>query len=224
MEQFDTWRDAVVASLQQVFNTVMNYLPNLLAALIVLVVGIIIAASLGTVIEKLIAFTRVDQAIDKLGVNKVLKGLGRLKVSAILGWLVKWFLIVVVFMAVADILSLKQINIFLESVAKFLPNVGVAIAILIIGFIGGNFVYQIVFRAVNAAKMHSPRFLANLAKWSIVVFALMASLIQLKIAQELVGTLFTGLIAMLALAGGIAFGLGGKNKAEEWLNDLKKRL
>lgn len=224
MEQFETWRDAITASLQDVFNTVVSYLPNLLAALIVLVVGIVIAASLGTVLEKLIAFTKVDQAIDKLGVNKILKGLGKLKVSAIIGWLVKWFLIVVVLMAVADILKLTQLIDFLEDVANFLPKVVVAIAILLIGFIGGNFVHQTVYRAVAAAKIHSPNLLASLAKWAIVIFAFIAGLTQLKIAEFPINTLFTGIIAMFALAGGLAFGLGGRNKAEEWLNDLKKKL
>ena len=96
--------------------------------------------------------------------------------------------------------------------------------ILLIGFVGGNFVYEIVERSVKAAKMHSPKFLANLAKWSIVIFSLMASLIQLYIASSLVQTLFTGFIAMLSLAGGIAFGLGGQDSAKEWLKGLKKKL
>ena len=224
MQSFDTWREAVTASLQDLFYKVTGFLPNLLAALVVLVVGIIVAASLGKIVYKLVDFTKIDRALDKLGVNKASKTVGRISIAGILGWLVKWFLMVVVLIAVADILNLPQIIDFLEEVAKFLPNVVIAVVILLIGFIGGNFVYEIVFRSVRAAKMHSPRFLASLSKWSIVIFALMASLIQLSIAAALVETLFTGLIAMLALAGGIAFGLGGKEQANQWLDELKKKL
>lgn len=224
MNYFETWRDAVTASLQDLFTTVVNYLPNLVAAIIVLIVGILIAASLGSLVEKLVEFTRVDKLIDKLGVNKSLKAFGKVKISVILGWLVKWFLIVVVLIAVAGVLELPQIINFLEEIARFLPNVVIAVVILLIGFIGGNFVYEVVLRSVKAAKGHSAAFLANIAKWAIIVFALMAGLIQLNIAKSLVQTLFTGLIAMVALAGGIAFGLGGQDKAKEWLQDIKKKI
>ncbi len=224
MQYFETWRGAIVASLQELLFNVTSFLPNVLAALIVLIIGILVAASLGHLVAKIVEFTRVDKLVDKLGVNRSLKNVGKVKISGILGWLVKWFLILVVFMAVADILKLPQIIDFLQDVAKFLPNVVIAVVVLLIGFVGGNFVYEIVYRSVKAAKMHSPRFLANIAKWSIIIFALMASLIQLSIARELVQTLFTGLVAMLAIAGGLAFGLGGKDKAREWLDELEKRL
>ena len=210
--------------MQDLFFKVTTFLPNVIAAILVLIIGIIIAASLGKVVQKIIAFTRVDKLVDKLGVNKTFKAFGQIKVSGILGWLVKWFLIVVVLIAVADILKLPQINDFLAEVARFLPNVVIAVVIMLIGFVGGNFVYELIFRSVRAAKMHSPRFLANIAKWSMVIFALMASLIQLNIARSLVQTLFTGLIAMLAIAGGIAFGLGGKDKARDWLDEFEKKL
>jgi hypothetical protein len=224
MENLETWRGAITASLEDLFSTLLGFLPNLIAAIIVLVVGLLVASSLGKLVVKLVQITRVDDLIDKLGVNKTFKAFGKIKVSVILGWLLKWFLILVVLMAVADILGLTQIIEFLREVAEFLPNVVVATVILLIGFVGGNFVYEIVHRSVKAAKMHSPKFLASLAKWAIIIFALMASLIQLNIASSLVQTLFTGFIAMISLAGGIAFGLGGQESAKIWLKSVKKKL
>lgn len=224
MQYFETWRQAVTVSLQNLLLKVTDFLPNFIAALIVLIIGIILAASLAKIIKKLIELTRVDKLLDKLGVNDAFKAFGKISIGGIIGWLVKWFLIVVVLMAVADILQMSQINEFLKQVAGFLPNVVIAVVVMMIGFVGGNFVYEIVYRSVKATKMHSPRFLANIAKWSIIIFALMASLIQLSIAAALVQTLFTGLIAMMAIAGGIAFGLGGKEKAGEWLDSLEKKL
>lgn len=203
---------------------VTDFLPNFIAALLVLILGIIVAASLGKLIKKLIELTHVDNLLNKLGMNDSLKAFGKISVGGIIGWLVKWFLIVVVLMAVADILQMQQINDFLKQVAGFLPNVVIAVVVMMIGFVGGNFVYEIVFRSVKATKMHSPRFLANVAKWAIIVFAMMASLIQLSIAAALVQTLFTGFVAMMAIAGGIAFGLGGKDKAAEWLSHMEKRF
>lgn len=224
MQYFETWKQAVTASLQGLLLKVTDFLPNFIAALIVLIIGILVAASLAKIIKKLIELTRIDKLLDKLGVNDAFKAFGKISVGGIIAWLVKWFLIVVVLMAVADILQMSQINEFLKQVAGFLPNVVIAVVVMMIGFVGGNFVYEIVYRSVKAAKMHSPRFLANAAKWSIIIFALMASLIQLNIAAALVQTLFTGFIAMMAIAGGIAFGLGGKEKAGEWLDSLEKKL
>jgi hypothetical protein len=224
MQYFETWRQAVTVSLQNLLLKVTDFLPNFIVAIVVLILGIIVAASLSKLIKKLIELTRVDKLLEKLGVNDAFKAFGKVSIGGIIGWLVKWFLIVVVLMAVADILQMSQINDFLKQVAAFLPNVVIAVVVMMIGFIGGNFVYEIVYRSVKATKMHSPRFLANIAKWSIIIFALMASLIQLSIAAALVQTLFTGLIAMMAIAGGIAFGLGGKDKAAEWLDSLEKKL
>lgn len=214
----------MTVSLQNLLLKLTDFLPNFLMALLVLIVGIIVAASLGKLIKKLVELTHVDRLVEKLGVNSTFKAFGKISVGGIIGGLVKWFLIVVVLMAVADILQMQQINDFLQQVAGFLPNVVIAVVVLMIGFIGGNFVYEIVYRSVKITKMHSPRFLANIAKWSLIIFALMASLIQLNIAATLVQTLFTGLIAMMAIAGGIAFGLGGKEKAAEWLDGLEKKL
>ncbi len=224
MEKFETWTEALMASLYEMSATLVGFLPNLLAALVVLILGIIVAASLGKLVAKLIELTRVDLLLDKLGINKASKSIGKIKVSGILGWLVKWFLIIVVLMGVAEILGLVQIIDFLYEVARYLPNVIIAIVILLIGIVAGNFVYEIVHRAVNASKMHSPRALANLAKWGIIIFALVPAIKQLGVDTSMVEILFTGLVAMLALAGGIAFGLGGKESAGKWLEEIKKKF
>ncbi|MDA1060987.1 MAG: hypothetical protein O3B47_04295 [bacterium] len=224
MEKFDTWREAVTASMQNLFDTVIGYLPNLLAALVVLIVGLLVAGALGKLIAKLVEITKVDDLVDKLGVNKTFKAFGKIKISGILGWLVKWFLIVVTLMAVANILGLTDINDFLQKIASYLPNVAIAIVIVLIGFVAGNFVYEIVHRAVKGANMHSPKILANLAKWGIIVTALLPGLKQLGIETAQLDTLFQAIVYGFAAASALAFGLGGKEHAAKWLADIKKKL
>ncbi len=214
----------MTSSLQEIFATMMNFLPNLLGALIVLILGLLIAGWLGKLVAKLVKMTKVDQALDKLGINKFSESIGKIKVSAILGWLVKWFLIIIVFIAVAEILGLEQIIQFLEDVARYLPNIVIAIVILLIGILAGNFVYEVIYRAVKAAKMHSPKLLANLAKWGIIIFALVPAIEQLGVDTSMIVILFAGFVGMIALAGGLAFGLGGKESAAKWLEQIKKRF
>src|SRR5690606_21140793 len=117
--------------------------------------------------------------------------------------------------AVADILGIDQITAFFESVLLYLPNVIAAIFILAIGMVLGRFAHDVVARTVQAADMQANlrNLLAPAAKWAIFVFALMAALVQLGIAPDLIRILFTGFVFMVALAGGLAFGLGGRDQA-----------
>jgi hypothetical protein len=105
----------------------------------------------------------------------------------------------------------------------YIPNVIIAVVILIVGMVVGNFVFTLVKETALAAELESADFLAGVAKWALFIFTLMAALIQLKVASELIQILFTGLVFMVALAGGIAFGLGGKDKAERILEKLMKK-
>jgi small-conductance mechanosensitive channel len=224
MEKFDSWREAITSSMQGLFDTVIGYLPNLLGALLVLIIGLLIAGGLGRLVRRLVELTKVDDLVDKLGVNKTFKAFGKVSVSGILSWLVKWFLIIVVLMAVSEILGLDQIIDFLNDVASYLPNVAIAIVIVLIGFVAGNFIYEVVHRAVKQAKMHSPKFLANLAKWGIIVTALLPAIKQLGIDTTQIDILFRAIVYGFAGATALAFGLGGRDHASKWLDAIKKKL
>jgi small-conductance mechanosensitive channel len=106
----------------------------------------------------------------------------------------------------------------------YLPNVIIAVIILLVGVLVANFTRNVVKSAVEAAKLTSGDFLSGLSRWSILVFSFMAALVQLGIAEGLIQTLFTGFIAMLAIAGGLAFGLGGKDQAAKVLGKLKRDI
>jgi hypothetical protein len=123
-------------------------------------------------------------------------------------------------------LGIPQITEFLNEVARYIPNVIVAVVILAIGLVIGNFIENVVVSAVSASRIptSSAGFLGGVAKWSIVVFALLAALVQLGVATSLVQILFTGLVAMIALAGGLALGLGGREKAAKWLDRLEQEM
>jgi hypothetical protein len=106
----------------------------------------------------------------------------------------------------------------------YLPNVVVAVIILATVFIVGNLVYTIVKGSTRAAGVMSATLLATISKWAIITFGILASLIQLGIATSLVSTIFIGLVAMLSLAGGLAFGLGGKEEAQLILRKLREEI
>lgn len=226
MEYFKSWNDAVVASLQNVWTKIISYVPEILGALVILIVGLIVASLLGKLVKKLVHYTHVDKAIARVGVTQKFEDIGvHFSVSAIVGWIVKWFFIVVTLIAVVDILHLEQVNLFLQDVALYIPNVIVAVVILVIGLIIGQFTYQVIEKSTKASHLTaaSGHVLAMLGKWAIIIFSLMAGLSQLHIATQLIEILFTGLVAMLALAFGLAFGLGGRDKATKFLDEVSKK-
>ncbi|MCH8049721.1 hypothetical protein IH979_03380 [Patescibacteria group bacterium] len=204
---------------------IMLFLPKLLLAIIVFLLGLLVANLLNTAIMRIIRMLKIDDLVEKLEVKSMFLKMGiRLDVAALLGWIVKWFIIIVALIAAADVLEWDQLTAFLSEVVAYIPNVLVAVIILLVGIILANFVQGVVRSSIEAAKMESANFVAGVARWAIIVFSFMAALVQLGIAQSLIQVLFTGFVAMLALAGGLAFGLGGREQASRALEQLKRDL
>lgn len=211
---FQTWGDVVVASLQQAWSAVVSFVPLFLSALIVFVIGWIIAVALGKLVEQVIKALRVDMFLSKLDFEKAMERAGmRLNTGAFVGGLVRWFLIIVALLAAANILQLTQVTDFLTSVLLYLPNVVVAVLILVIAALVAEVAERVVRGSVEAAGLRRGSLVGLVARWSVWVFAIVAALLQLGVATVLLQTVVTGLVAMLALAFGLAFGLGGKDAA-----------
>ncbi|HPF95257.1 MAG TPA: hypothetical protein PLR08_01760 [bacterium] len=227
MSYFNTWGEALTASGQNLLSQFISYTPKIIGALVVLLVGLFIASIIARAVRSLLKYTKIDVVLEKLHVKRELEtyGLG-FSFAGLVSWVVKWFLNIAVFIAVVDVLELTQVTNFLQQIALYLPNVIVAIIILAVGLIVGKFVQDIVKKGVEASKTVAgfSGFLSGLAKWSIVVFTFMAALVQLGIATSLIQIVLTGIVVMFSLAGGIAFGLGGKNKAEKLLESIDQNL
>lgn len=225
MNYFATWNEAIKASLQNIWAKIVSLVPEILGALVILVIGLLVASALGKLVKKLVHITHVDDLFHKVGIVKKFDDVGvKFSVSGVVGWIVKWFFIIVTLIAVVDVLKLAQVTKFLQDVALYIPNVVVAVIILVIGLVIGQFAAQIVEKSSKASHLTAAASdaLAALTKWSIVIFSLLASLTQLSIATDLIKILFTGFVAMLAIAFGLAFGLGGKEKANGLLDKLGK--
>lgn len=225
MGSVQTWGEAITMSLIGLWERFFSFLPSLLGALLVFFFGLIVAIALGKVAEKLIAIIRIDQIIEKMSFGEKFKEAGiKIKVSRFFGELVKWFLVLVFLMAATDILHLTQVSQFLNSVILYIPNIVIATIILSVAFLLGNFVFHAVRSSTRVAGVMSASFLAIIAKWSIIIFGLLAALIQLGIAASLVNTIFIGLVAAFSIAFGLAFGIGGKDEAGLLLKKIREDL
>lgn len=222
---FEDWGDAFIISLQNAWFKIASFLPQLIGALVILALGLAIASVLGNLARRFAVYARVDSFLERSDVTQQLSSMGvSFSFSAVLGWIVKWFFIIVTLITVVDILEIRQVTVFLDDVLAYLPNVIAAVIILAIGLVVGTFVATIIDRIVTASRLPSALrdMLAPVAQWAIIVFAVLAALVQLGIAASLIQILFSGLIAMVALAGGLAFGLGGRDTAARWLDRMSR--
>ena len=225
MNSVQTWGGAITDSLLNLWYRFVSFIPGLVGALIVFFFGLIVAVALGKAVQKVIEMLRVDQAIEKLKIEEKLQLKNvKFKVSAFFGALVKWFLILVFLMAATNILGLDQVSDFLNQIILYIPSIVVAVIIMVIAFLVGNFVYNVVRSSTRVAGVMSASFLATISRWAIVIFGLLAALIQLGIATSLVQTIFVGIIGALALAFGLAFGLGGRDEAGLILKRIRENL
>lgn len=223
---FSIWSDAILSSLTDLWLQFVAFLPNLIAALIVFFVGWAIAVAIGRLVEKVLVILRVNTAFESIkGLKAAAQRAGlSLNIPRLIGEIAKWFLLIVTLLAATDILGLQEVSSFLTSVLLYIPNVVVAALILVISVLLANFVYRTVLASVDAAGFTSGGMIAAVSKWAIIVFALFAALLQLNVATALIQTILTAFFAMVALAGGLAFGLGGKETAAKWLKKAEADL
>jgi hypothetical protein len=212
----------VQQSLQNVYAQFISFLPNFLVAVIVLVVGWIVAVAIAKLVKQVLHSVKIDELGDKLGLEQLSARTGvKLSISGTIAWLIKWFILVAIFLAAANILNLSQVSEFLNQVLLYIPSVIAAAAILLVGTMVAGFLSRLVKHAVQAAGLASADLIGAVTQWAIMIFTILATLAQLNVATAFVQTLFTGIIAMIAIAGGLAFGLGGKEHASRALDKIE---
>ena len=218
-----SWAEVTYSSLLNIWQGLLGYLPSLIGAIIVLLIGLIVAAVLRTAVDRIIKALRLDLLLRKVGLNEYFERAGlQINSGKFFGLMVYWFLVVVFVLAASDLLNLWGISLFLRDIIGYLPNIIVAVVIMLSAVILAKFLKSLVKASVLSAKLHASKFLGTLTWWSVVIFGLLAALLQVGIATTIINTLITGIIAMMALAGGLAFGLGGKDYAAHLLNKLRQ--
>ena len=211
------WGEVFTNSLQGIWYGVVSFVPNLVIAIVVFAIGWVFASLIEKIVESIFKSLKIDSLLKGAGVDEVMKRTGHpLNSGLFVGTLVKWFIIVVFLIASFDVLGLSQVNAFLNDVVlSYLPQVIIAVLVLMVAVVIADAVQKIVTASARAAHVKSAHLLGAIARWAIWIFAILTALFQLGIAPALVQTVITGVIAGAALAVGLAFGLGGKDFAAD---------
>jgi hypothetical protein len=220
------WTNVLMASYENVMTGFLSFVPNLIVALIVILLGWVVASGLARVIDQVIKSIKLDKALASAGLDELVAKSGfKLDSGKFLGELVKWFTIIVFLITAFDILGLQQVNEFLTGVVMgYIPQVIAAVLILLVAVVIADVLRKTIVASAKAANIDSANFLGSVTKWAIWVFAALAALVQLGIGAIFIQTLFTGVVVALSIAFGLAFGLGGRDAAASTIEKARKEI
>ena len=222
----NTWGEVLTLSFQNLWVGVVNFVPNLVIAIVILVLGWLVGALIGRAIWQVFKSMKVDDALRQAGFESFMhRGGVNLDSGAFVGGLVKWFVVVIFLIAALDVLGLTQVNFFLQDVVLgYLPHVLAAALVLLVAGVIGDVTGRVVVTAAKTAGVDSAHFVGAVAKWAIWVFAILVALSQLGIAAAFSQTLFTGVVIAVSLALGLSFGLGGQEAASRFIERLRGEM
>lgn len=203
------------------FSSVYSFIPKFISGLIVLLIGIIIATFVKQILLEIFKFLRLNNFIKHYGLPEAKDGVDW---ANILSEIARWFVIILFLVPTSDIWGLGRFVEVLNNLLLFLPNVFISVLILVVGFVISKLVYDLIMASVRGLSKDSTRTVALVGRYAVLTFVILVVLNQLGIASDLIRILFSGIVAMVALAGGLAFGLGGQDTAREILQKIKKKV
>ena len=229
MPQLRSFGDSVMVSLTQGLSVLMTFIPVLLGALVVLTVGWLISSVLAKLIEKGLVALGLERVVLRIGADTFLKRTGIFwSMSQIVAELSKWFVRLIFVQAAANILGMPQVTAVINSIILYIPNIVVAMILVVIGALIAGFLAGLVRAAITERQWTSPNLLASITYYAVISFSFVAAMNQLGIAAIIVNTLFIGLVASLVLSVGLAFGLGGQSVAskiaDSWYSKVKGEI
>ena len=219
---FNSIAGQITSVVEAKYQGFIELAPYILGALGVFILGYLLAELAALSILHMSKRLRLETISEKLGLKHLLQRTGVKKSpSQVIAKSIKAYLIFVFFIEATRIAQLTEVAEFLANVRGYIPDLIIALFIILVGIRIGNTVSLVVQTSLSITRSNTARVLGIVAKSTVIAFAALAALSQLQIAEILIQILFIGFVAMLALAGGLAFGLGGKDVVKELLEALK---
>ncbi len=218
------WSSALQEAYREVFIRLGEFVPRLFGAVVVFGVGWLVAWLLQRLVDPVLRGV-LDPVWEVTKLEDLRKKAKlRLDVTGLIARLVFWVVLAVAFLAAMEVLGLNVVADLFNQVLGYVPNVVGALVILVVGLLLANFLRETVRATVAASELPHASLLSSITYWAVVVFVVIAALVQLDIARELLMVLFQGLVAALAIALGLAFGFGGQDWAKRVISSLQREV
>ena len=213
--------DTFVESLNRGLFSAAAFLPNFIAGVVLLLIGVIFASIVKRIVIEVFSALKVEMYLKKYGVPEARK---ELSWTNILAEIVRWFVIILFLIPTVETWGLPQVTEILNTFLLYLPNVFVAAIIGLVGLVFARLAADVILASTRELSPEASKTIASATRVAITVFVFLAVLNQLGVAQDLIRILFTGFVAMFALAGGIAFGFGGQGAAKDVVEGIRKKV
>jgi hypothetical protein len=213
--QISNWGDALFLALSNALNTFLAAIPQVIGALLIIIIGWIVAGVLARLTTEVLRRAGADRLFAEHGSEVYGAQRSRIKPSLVAGELVKWLVRIIFVVAAANVLGMTQVSELLNQILLWIPNLIVAAVILLLAPLLARFVRGAIEVGAGQMGFTNAPLLGRIAEAAIVAFAVVIAINQIGIASNLVDTLFVGLVGALALAFGLAFGLGGRDVAAQ---------
>jgi hypothetical protein len=218
------WGEAVWASLAGAMAMFLAAIPKIIGFLVIIIVGWIVASLVAKAVAALLRTVQFNDLARRSGFADFVHNMGVKTDSAgFIALVTKWFVRLIVLVAAFDALGLPAVSDVLRQLLLWLPNLVVALVVLVIGGLAAGALSSVVRGAATRAELGNPDLLASIARVAVWAFAIVVAVNQIGIAQTLVNTLFTATVGAVALALGLAFGLGGRETAGEIVRNWYQR-
>jgi Conserved TM helix len=211
------WGEALLVSITGALIALLSFIPAIIGAVIILIIGWVLSGILARVVETLLNKVGFEHAAERTGITGVISrsGAGTMRASHVIAELVKWFFRLIFLEIAAQALHLTAVTTLLNSIVLFIPNLVVALIIVLVGVLAAQFIGRLVRGGLSQANFSNANLFGTIAEYGIIGLAVVTALNQIGVATMIVTILFAGIVGALALAAGLAFGLGGRETAAE---------
>jgi hypothetical protein len=224
-EPIQDWGDAIFVSLTNALNGFLSAIPLIVGALVILAIGWILSNLVARVVRELLARAGADRLFAEHGGDVYGAQSRKIKPSVVASEIVKWIIRFVFLVAAANVLGMPQVSTLLNQVLLWIPNLLVAAVILLVAPLIGRFLRGVIEVGAGNMGFTNAPLLGRIAEMAVIAFAVLIAIDQIGIAADLLNILFMGVVGALALAFGLAFGLGGRDVAAQitqgWYEDSR---
>lgn len=219
------WTTITSDAIKEAWNRIIDVLPALIGALVVIIVGLIIAAIVRWAIIRILEAAQVQKFFDQIRFTETMKKAGLpVKISTVCAEFVRWLIIIVFVVSAAEILALDQVKSIFDNILSFVPTAASAIIVLFLGIVIANFIAQIIRAVAAGMGTETAGTLATAGRYVLYIFVVLIALAQLQINAGIINIFFTGLIAAFAISAGLAFGLGGQGAASDLIRRIREEF
>lgn len=215
------WTYVIMESVKEMLTRVGGFIPKAIGVLIILIVGWLLAKAIETIIVRALKLVRLDTLAEKSGTSNFLaKGGIKYTLSELMGVLVYWIVVLIIIITALNALQWTVAAEVLNTIVGYIPNIIVSVFIIVLGMFVATLLSTVIRTAASNAGITQARLLGQITQSVVIVFAAVMALQQLKIQAQIILNVINIILAATGLALGLAFGLGCKDVAGKFVEDL----